>query len=543
MVAGAGRPILGGIESGGRAMRYWLCVPLLLLSSAWAAGQDAPVEPERPKPREDVRTLLDAAAGLEPEFRADLTLRVLEWHRELHPDSGAELAEELYQQADGLVAAPIGSISPLSDTLPNLAERAARLGLDALSVRRRALAYLLAHDRVELALELNELTRKPAPADAECADVTVYRLQPYYESLQALVVAGLAAGALDPDDAVALVESRAGPPYLQVELPTLFELTSELWTRSDFESAHRERLFALAVSALAETRGGDRQFGFLLGRLGFSRSLGRFLEAAREEGLPVATAVTAGWDYVTEQATGSRCEDWVASERARNGLAEVIELLSEESARLAAEGRRTDPVEALAALEPEESLPAAQVYKLWDAADAREMLAGVRALRFLDGGHERIGSEARGGPEWFASAQDFLLRVDEWQPAPETPPLATFHRKRILYHALIDLSRDDVLTRAVLRSYVAFLAANPVRGSHPDEYLSALDELFDFARSFSDEEEASLEKLRARGAQGLEFNTEVADLVQEELARSSSAVIAAYLLADRAVPAPRNWRR
>jgi hypothetical protein len=72
---------------------------------------------------------------------------------------------------------------------------------------------------------------------------------------------------------------------------------------------------------------------------------------------------------------------------------------------------------------------------------------------------------------WDARVIDLLHRLEAWRGDSDTPPLAHFHMKSILYKNLLDYCENEAILSAVLPSFITFLSTSSAKTETPAEWL------------------------------------------------------------------------
>jgi hypothetical protein len=120
--------------------------------------------------------------------------------------------------------------------------------------------------------------------------------------------------------------------------------------------------------------------------------------------------------------------------------------------------------------------PAPQFQPYWQSSPAKELLAGIKKLRFGTG-ETPVPMSERETNSWSTQLSDFLAELESWKPTNREDAEDFFHEKCVLYVGLVDLIPPGPGQLNVIRSYITFLELNSIEGTNRIEWYMHVEDL------------------------------------------------------------------
>jgi hypothetical protein len=405
----------------------------------------APVKtPDEPSELASVtQQIQDLTTSVPPELAAYALLRLVEAKSVSQPEQQRQLIEQAYMLAgQSPYSVRLTAVGGQGDSRAGYLSQAMGLGLDALSLRTRAVAAMLKLDP-DRAHELFQQLRPLAIANRSCSDPMLYDPSAYYQRAGDVYKRGFTTD----EQAKGLPDEFLESVFRDVNHASEVGPAADLLRTVQFDTeilARAEGAFARSVSGI---RGDYRSFAATQGNL--IRNVTRLASA---QGRASHAVLEATRSYIVANMSGAVCSDNSGSltgSTASSANSSAYASLNQVLVRYG-----IAPI-VDAELKPGSVVPAngtsTQTY--WQSPAAKQLLAGVRALR--SGDHD--------SPQWQESASSALTSLREWIDAASEPSEEDFYvEKAVLYsQMLVTTPADSPIYEEVLNEYIAFLSEQP----------------------------------------------------------------------------------
>jgi hypothetical protein len=382
-----------------------------------------------------VTAVMAEARGAPVEIFADVVFRLIDAHR-VAPKDRAALLDEVFQRA-GEAREPMAvRMAALFPPLPirdrmNIAIRHADPGLDALSIRCRAVKALLATDRKRARDRFAEIAPLDVPKP-DCRSVTAAEPAVYYDTLAALY--------RDGQIPFSTIENAVREAHTSLEIVA---------AARDFPQLARNQKEGLALTgtfaAALEIADSDRNFGLAVQRNGLvSEILSAGALRFSSLGVSPQALQAALRAYLVRHLTAVRCEDNGAAyfPTTLRGFG-VSEISDEESTPARLEGRADLP-------------------RHGDEDDYNELRNDVDALDKDEPDANRIGR--------------VLDKLGKWNGCAGEDGVEVFHRKVSLYSSLMTRFPGDARPR-ILSGLISTLEDSAGLDVSPAAWLNDVKEV------------------------------------------------------------------
>ena len=436
---------------------------IVLLSIAFAAPAAEVKDPPRPKLPPEVQTIMGLAYASPPEIAADAFLRLAASGKIADREAKLRLIDQAFDMAASardrfrrrhIAGAPADSRSGSID-------RAARLGLDTLSLRVRAVRAMLELDQTK-ARELFSRMETPQPEARSCEDALVFDLTGFYGLLSDLASRTFSAGERKLEQHVGLVR----PYVLSIASPVEVAPVARMVRTVNVTPRQRDLLVASFVAALQNVAADGRSF----------------LETAdsvTEEVVQLAEA--CGKDGLATDGLKSAFEKYMERQRG--------------SAQCAGQGAMLDA----GAAAPSRAV---KLHGYWTSPEAQALLARGMKLRWGPTGvpNQMLTLEERKAAEWQTQLAEALNEMESWKPAPAESEADYFHQRCLFYVALVELTPPGVRRDNVIAAFLGFLSNSPIQRESPAEWLARGAEILSRLRLSGDSDaERLLEAFASSG--------------------------------------------
>jgi hypothetical protein len=463
----------------GRLGRFAVVLFLLIISAGRPAlAQTSPQERAADKntsPSKDrkvnpeLESIVDLAIGVPPEFGADSLLRLVEAGKIEDPALKLSLAEKAFylsesaQQPVKFAAMP----GALVDTRSGYLAGAFGLNLDKLSLQSRAVVDVLPLDRVK-AEKLFEQIRFPTLKPLGCEEALIYEPSSYYLALARVLEGRFATRENGERQISALLQ----PAVAQISSHTQVSPVAKTLMSVNLTSEQLLDMTTFLASSLDKLQGDERSFTVGATKYGEFGALAQLVSKLDGAGLPSANLVQVLRQYVIRNLQNTRCVDAGQAQKTPLPRAAVDFNETFEAALVSASlhpiGSNDLPYYTLG------SPPQLQPY--WQSSPAKELLAGIKKLRFGTAETPLPMSE-RQTNGWKTELNDFLAVLESWKPTNREDAEDFFHEKCVLYVGLVDLIPPGPDQLNVIRSYVTFLELNSIEGTNPIEWYWHVENL------------------------------------------------------------------
>ena len=416
--------------------------------TAWAAQDAAPAKEARPKLPPEVQAIVGLAFATPPEIAADALIRIAASNKIAERETRLQLIE----QAFGLAASARDRLrlrhisGGAMDSREGMTDRAARLQMDALSLRTRAVRAVLQLDKAK-AREMFGRLEAPEPQARSCEDSLVADVSDFYSLVAEITNQTFSAGERRLEQHVGFVR----PFVLGVTSPVQAAPAARLVRTLSLTPSQRDLLLASYVTALQSIPADGRSFAATVNAA--DEEVRQLSETCRRDGL-ATDALKAAFDkYIEMQREAPRCASG-------NGAVDL----------------------------GDEPSQATKTHPYWTSGEAQGLLAGGMKLRWGPSGvPERVLTlEDRKTNEWQAQLAETLNAVESWKPGPAETEADYFHQRCLLYETLVELTPPGVKRDNVIASFLGFLTNSSIQSESPAEWATHGLEILTRLRQSSD---------------------------------------------------------
>lgn len=464
------------------ALRRTLIVGMLLVAItaersgfAQTSSQQKDIHKNTPSSQEtkrnvELNSIVDRAASIPSEFGADFLLRLVESAKITDPLLKAKLVEKAFNFAESAQhPIKLSGIGSLVDTRSGYLDMAFQLNLDKLSLQFRAVGDLLQFDRVK-GEKLFEEIRFPTMKPLACEELLIYDPGSYYRILASV----LDRGSIRKEEGEKRVIAFLRPAIAEISSHTQVAPAAKVLTALNLSSTQLEDMTSFLMGSLQRLQSDERSFAVVVTKYDTLGAMSQLVSKLDREGVPSANLVQVLKQYVIKNLRDVRCPDIGQSEKGSlpRAARDFNELFG--AALLSAD---LNPISA-DELQNYKLGSAPSFYPYWQSPKARELLEGIKKLRFGTGGTPLSEAE-RKTVGWNSQLSDFLAELELWKSTDEKEEDDFFHQKCVLYVGLIDLIPPGPGQSEVIRSYVTFLELNSVEGSNRIEWFLHVKDLLD----------------------------------------------------------------
>src|SRR5437588_5061647 len=259
------------------------------------------VQQERPL---DIVLFINDVRSAQPEFAADLLIRIAGSDKVADAAWKAELIEEAFRLASSvqqpLKRAPLPSRP--TDTRTGFLASAFALGLDGLSLQCRAANAMLSIDKRK-ARELFAEIGRPKLEPVNCEDALVYDLSDFYVTLKRIAETAFSPAEIKRNEPEHFVESYISQIVSPTELAPAMDLIASIKS----SSSQYESLVYVFARTLSSISGDDRSFTQSLYYT--DRSVKNLITQLLQRGLSTWEIIRAYRTYLVRHFSTIRCAD------------------------------------------------------------------------------------------------------------------------------------------------------------------------------------------------------------------------------------------
>ena len=419
----------------------------------------------------------DLTTSVPPELAAYALLRLVEAKAVTQPEQQRRLVEQAYMLAgQSPYAVRMTAVGGVSDTRAGYLSQALTQGLDALSLRTRAITAMLKLDP-ERARDLFEQLRPLAIANRSCSDAMLYDTSAYYQRAGDVFRRGFT----PEEQAKGLPDEFVESVFRDVSHASEVGPAADLLRSVQFDSDALARAEGAFGRSLNGIRGDYRSYAATQANL--MRNVTRL---ALAQGRASHALLEATRSYIVANASGAVCGD--NSENA-NGAAT--------SANSAVYGslNRVLAQYGIATISDADLKPGSVVavnettQAYWQSPTSKQLLASMRALRSGD----------KNLPQWQESASSTLTSLRQWIDTGSEPSEEDFYiEKAVLYSQMLVATPDDSPAYTeMLNEYIAFLSEEPPSDNVRIYWLWNIQNLVQRVRMNRSNGEATRAKLEA----------------------------------------------
>jgi hypothetical protein len=445
-------------------IRFNLLPPIVVavacLLTYAAAQQKGPAEAaQKPKVPEHLRTLIDQARALPPEFASDALLRIAS-ASEIKAPTRRELLLEAFDVASrSKYSVPERNLPGYEvDTPDGYLARAFRLGLDELSLKSRAVTGLVDVDPGE-ALRLFERMQAIRIPPSSCSVRLIPDLRDFYKLPSVLIKAFSAKQRKDGDD-VLLLTRLIHAAHSAAQAPFVPALVTESASPDD---SQLQILVGAVAASLEEMERDDLTFRANYGNL--SNNVFRLADLCAQRKISNVLLLTALRSAIIRQLSGDRCGRLITMMDPAKYVASfhaVAEVLFPPNADL--KSISADDLKPASIQTPPDS---EETY--FRSNRSASLMSEIRTLR------DERQSPSYNEAEWRQHLAVLLSALNSWNPTEEPSERTYFHEKSVLYLGLQSLNPPPDEERGILRDYLAFLEDQRFRDLGIEWFVYAKD--------------------------------------------------------------------
>jgi hypothetical protein len=432
----------------------------------------------------EIENLVNETRALPPEFAIDALLRIAasklvadpDWKREILEEAfrlTSDLQNPLRQRAVYLPAAQV-------DTRSGYRSYAFDLRLDALSVKSRVVAEMLALDRNRALEMLSTISPKLPLKKLTCADSMVYDVAELYQLLEKVSKTAFNEKQIEQGDRLQLllpfVENMTWPAQVAPIANLIVSLRLPLKELLPISDAF--------TGALKKISADDRSFTEAVVKDRMVRAVFDLYQFYRQRNFPYKELLDALRGYLTRHLQGSRCQDTFLSDGK-----EVPSYISDSSNFLYPD--RPFTVDEARPLKLESGAVRISYYQTIEAA---KLMKDYKSLP-SDENDKPITDETKATTEWQQRMLDYLAELEEWKGTNENSEIDYFQQKCVLYFALAHLAPTGALKEKVISSYLKTLSQGEFQKDNRIEWLKYAHQLFKSINEAPGEERKRLSDL------------------------------------------------
>jgi hypothetical protein len=397
---------------------------IVLLWIAFAAPAAEVKDPPRPKLPPEALAVMGLAYAAPPEIAADAFLRIAASGKIAGREAKLQLIDQAFDMAasarDRLRRRQVAGAP--ADSRSGAIDRAARLGLDTLSLRVRAVRILFDLDQTK-ARELFNRIETPQPEARSCEDALVFDPAGFYGLLSDLANQTFSAGERRLEQHVGFIR----PYVLSIASPVEVAPAARLVRTVSVTPRQRDLLLASFVAALQNVAADGRSF--LETADSVTEEVVQLAEACAKDGLATDGLKSAFETYMERQRGSAQC----------SGQGGAVKL-----------------------------------HGYWTSPEAQALLARGLKLRWGPEGvpGRMLTLEERKAAEWQTQLAEALNEMESWKPAPAESEADYFHQRCLFYQALVELTPPGARRDNVVAAFLGYLANSPTQRESPAEWLA-----------------------------------------------------------------------
>jgi hypothetical protein len=471
-----------------------------------------------------VRELVESAASLPVEFRADIQLQAVE-SGALGPGKlSADTLQRLIESAGyAKNPYPLARVFLTGDSVENRLADATQtlIHVDTLSIRERAIAALAKMDREKALRALREV-RVEIP-ETSCAAAVIPDVAGYYGGLDKLAAVVFSAADKAKNEDISWYEDNVrgmGSPLQLVAMADLLLRVSASSAKEQFE-----RLSTRYVSVLQTMRATDRELAWLEADGKLTKAVVALAARRKELKLSADMLMISYREFLMRSSEEVPCGDlttnWKAILATFNEAREDLKLgeripglKSEELQRKNSRGER------------------AQVQMMPYLKEFNRVFEKIYALRAKDSSQESPEEKAVDTEGWESDFAEALRELDGYDPSRSDCTECAHIEKTELLMGMLDLCPDDVYKRKVLKRLVSLLGSSPLQTEAPMEWLFQVKLLLDLGRAPSAEQLREIQSIHDTGRVLTMLPNSLGKEIGEEMKRSGDFTMYLYVHAD-----------
>ena len=399
-----------------------------------------------PKRPDELVYFVNNARSAQPEFAADLLIRLAQSDKITDATWKSELLEEAFRLAPGVqqpFKRTFKSWNPI-DTRAGFLGYAFEHELDTLSLQCRTIKAMLKIDKAKARSLFNEIPKlKLEPVS--CEESLIYDVSSYYSLLADIAQTAFDKKEIQRNEHIYFLESRINDVVSPVQIGPVAEAISAIKLSPD----ETQRMVSALSGVLGKISGRDRAFWF--SDRTTEAGMNKLLATCQEKDVSTDDLLKAYRVYLIKQLSGSRCADpydWFKSAATRYTAAFNSRMLPKTA-------KNIQPISA-DEIKPSEIKGDEIVYLYWQSPKSKEFLTKRQKLNVgID--NKRISDTERNTADWRSRVNDFVKDMINWHKEDEKSEEDYFHQKSIIYAGLLDLLMPGPTYDYVLKNYVSLL--------------------------------------------------------------------------------------
>ena len=419
----------------------------------------------------EVQSVVDLAAGVQPEFAADVLIRLAESPRVPNSAGKVLLLSKAFHRATS-IEQPVrrmGDSELLHDTSAGIIASPFRLNLYRLSLQSRAVKDMIFLDAPK-AHKLFDEIQFPPLLPVGCQEPLTYDVRPFYDVLTRLVHDGFSAEDKRKERHLALLEPYIGALQSHVQL----EPATELLVQAGLSQSDLSQMASSFAPAMSQLRGDDRSFAIAIAGSGghaIPEAVGRLIAALDVDDVSRVSLLQALRQYLVANFGGVRCADATIGVTNKSSLPETVGFFNQEF-RALLQKFQIPPIDAqeLKGLRIGDK---AVIAKFWQSPESRQLYSDIMKLH--SSANTGVTTAAGETPSWSSQLSDFVNELEAWHWNTGSSADA-FNEKTILYEGLLDLVPAGSDRSKIIDSEVKFLEQNEQMVG-ATEWLHSADDL------------------------------------------------------------------
>ncbi len=403
----------------------------------------------------EVQFVVDEAAGVPPEFAADVLIRLAESSRVPSPRGRILILTKAFDRAT-LIEHPvkrIGDSELLQDTSAGIVANPLRLNLYRLSLQSRAVKDMMSVDVPRARKLFDEIEFPPLPS-VVCQEPLSYDVRPFYDALTWLVRDGFTSEEKRKEKHIAVLEPYIGALRSHAQV----EPAANLLLKARLSQSELSRMVSRFAQSLSQLHGDERSFAVAIAEShvkGIPEDVATLIAALDVDDVSRVSLLQALRQYLVSNFGGVRCSDASIVQANKSSLPETISFFNQEFRGLL-QTFQIAPIDSKE-LKGARIGDKAVVTKFWQSPESKQLYAGIMKLH----SSARTGVTAAGEetPSWSSQLSDFLNELEAWHWNTEIAADG-FDEKAILYEALLDFVPAGADRSKIIDSEVKFLQQN-----------------------------------------------------------------------------------
>jgi len=434
------------------------CLGVFLFSaSGQVINNQQRVDTENPKKRKEpgrekllsdrpaeIVNVVNEASAAPGEFASDVLIRLAQsskvrdvaWKREMLEEA-FRLASKSDQKVKHTYAGAV------MDTREGYLALALTQNLDALSLQSRAVTAMLAVDKPRAREMFAEISPDLKIPTITCSDALVPDVSDFYGVMKRLAEETFNPAEIREGAALWFVQ-----PYVQaIKSPAQVGPVAKAMSALNLTPPQFAVLLNSFTEVLKRTSGDYRTFSSAASRDSLTRSLVDLAKQCDRVGVPKEELLAAIRIYVVRNFSSTQCADGAVSQS--KGLPGFVAGINRDL--LPAKPISFDDIQ------PTSIGEKVQTNAFWESTRSKDLLNGLRRLRFRSDGQPRTDDE-KASPEWHQQLTEFLTDLETWSVADEKSEVDYFHEKAVTYRVLSDLLPAGLMRDRIWRNNASFLA-------------------------------------------------------------------------------------